>query len=42
MPAILVSADNPARYRPARYRDLTHDFYRGESFSQGDHDSETV
>ena len=25
-----VSTDNPARYRPARYRDLIHDFYRGE------------
>jgi isopenicillin N synthase-like dioxygenase len=30
-----VSAENPARYRPARYRDLIHDFYRGESFSPG-------
>jgi isopenicillin N synthase-like dioxygenase len=30
-----VSADNPARYRPARYRDLIQDFYRGESCSPG-------
>jgi len=27
-----VSADNPARYRPAHYRDLIHDFYRGSHF----------
>jgi isopenicillin N synthase-like dioxygenase len=37
-----VSADNPARYRPACYRDLIHDFYWGSHFRGGDHDSETV
>jgi isopenicillin N synthase-like dioxygenase len=35
-----VSADNPARYAPAVYRDLILDFYRANYFHQRGHNSE--
>ncbi|TMK10183.1 MAG: isopenicillin N synthase family oxygenase, partial [Alphaproteobacteria bacterium] len=37
-----VSADNPARYRPAIYRDLVLDFYRANYFHQKGHRSEAA
>src|SRR6266699_1232243 len=37
-----VSADNPARYQPAVYRDLVLDFYRANYFHQKGHRSEAA
>jgi isopenicillin N synthase-like dioxygenase len=37
-----VSADNPARYKPAVYRDLVLDFYRANYFHQKGHRSEAA
>jgi isopenicillin N synthase-like dioxygenase len=37
-----VSADNPARYEPAVYRDLVLDFYRANYFHQKGHRSEAA
>jgi isopenicillin N synthase-like dioxygenase len=37
-----VSADNPARYPPAVYRDLVLDFYRANYFHQKSHRSEAA
>ena len=37
-----VSADNPARYPPALYRDLVLEFYRANYFHQKGHRSEAV
>jgi hypothetical protein len=37
-----VSADNPPRYAPARYRDLVLDFYRANYFHQQGHRSDAA
>ena len=37
-----VSADNPARYQPAVYRDLVLDFYRANYFHQKGHRSDAA
>src|SRR6266446_7454579 len=37
-----VSADNPARYPPAVYRDLVLEFYRANYFHQKGHNSQTA
>jgi len=37
-----VSADNPARYPPALYRDLVQEFYRKNYFHQKGHESEAA
>jgi isopenicillin N synthase-like dioxygenase len=37
-----VSEDNPAKYKPAVYRDLVLDFYRANYFHQKGHRSEAA
>ena len=37
-----VSADNPARYKPAVYGDLVLDFYRANYFHQKGHHSDAA
>jgi isopenicillin N synthase-like dioxygenase len=37
-----VSAENPARYEPAVYRDLILEFYRANYFHQQGHRSEAA
>ena len=39
MPAELRSAENPAQYPPAVYRDLVLEFYRANYFHQKGHKS---